>query len=725
MQRTTNWFTGVWFRDILLVVVLFCWMYQLLTPLGLAGRIPNMAVFYSLIGLFLLIDLLFSMQSVRILLKLFAIFVWLHLHFYANANFFSLDWFQNILHEIGSVTSLLAGDRVASLSEIARTFFFLLYLWVMVIVFRNALVHRIWLIVLLLVGEVVISVIDTFFTVDASGYVVRYFLIGFVLLSLSLLPVVEKWALLPERIRIWPVKWLVWTVAVSMAAVGTGMAFPKYPAAWPDPVSYLKGTDKNVVNMPKKIGYGGDDSKLGGPYVSDSSVVFTVVANEAGYYRGESKTNYTGKGWTDVSLTDHSKQPLQTLTPSYQKTYGILPDVKSKQVEQEIHIENGQFRVIFGQYQMMSFDSLTSENPVQMQSFHPSSWRISGDLRSGQTYKAVSQVPFYDPEKIKERELSAAQVNLPDYLQLPDELPERVKSLAERITAGKTDPYEKATAIEQYLRQNYTYETENVPFPAEGQDFVDQFLFESKKGYCDHFSSSMVVLAREVGLPARWVKGFTQGELQGPVSPGSEMKKYVIRNKDAHSWAEVFIPGSGWIPFEATATFTQPTVRDAVPAEAQADQPKQAETPDAKQADNGVNLVQKVGGSLVAWGAAALLVGLLFVVAYRFRNQLIALWVKRGLEQEHSEVSSAVVTAVGRLLRVLQRSGLRRNPDFTVREFGAEKIGNGTLGAEWISLVRIFERVRYGNKRIRKEEASQFQELWERIVRFIGRTKKD
>ncbi|TGV00183.1 transglutaminase domain-containing protein, partial [Mesorhizobium sp. M00.F.Ca.ET.186.01.1.1] len=161
--------------------------------------------------------------------------------------------------------------------------------------------------------------------------------------------------------------------------------------------------------------------------------------------------------------------------------------------------------------------------------------------------KAVTEAGTDYPEEIKER-----------YLQLPATLPPRVKELAKSITQNAKTPYEKVRAIENYLRSSgkYKYETKDVPVAAEGQDFVDHFLFDSMRGYCDHFSTSMAVMLRSLDIPTRWVKGFAPGERVGSDDQNRDIME--IRNKDAHSWVEVYFPGHGWIPFEATSTFISP-----------------------------------------------------------------------------------------------------------------------------------------------------------------------
>ena len=142
-----------------------------------------------------------------------------------------------------------------------------------------------------------------------------------------------------------------------------------------------------------------------------------------------------------------------------------------------------------------------------------------------------------------------------EYLQLPAALPRSIRSIAEQVTANRLTPYAKAVAIEQYLSNTYTYSLEKPTHPSRNEDFVSHFLFVDRTGYCDHFSTSMVVMLRSVGVPARWVKGFAPGTLQTS-SDGDGLQEVMVRNQDAHSWVEVYFPSMGWVPFEPTPGFS-------------------------------------------------------------------------------------------------------------------------------------------------------------------------
>jgi hypothetical protein len=144
------------------------------------------------------------------------------------------------------------------------------------------------------------------------------------------------------------------------------------------------------------------------------------------------------------------------------------------------------------------------------------------------------------------------------YLQLPPEVTPRTRQLAEEITAGLETPYDKAAAITAWLRENMTYVEFIDANPTPGQDLVDWFLFDLKQGFCNYYATSEVVLLRALGIPARWSIGYAQGELLEDQTDtrdlAAEELTYIVRNRDAHSWPEVYFPDIGWVEFEPTVS---------------------------------------------------------------------------------------------------------------------------------------------------------------------------
>lgn len=185
-----------------------------------------------------------------------------------------------------------------------------------------------------------------------------------------------------------------------------------------------------------------------------------------------------------------------------------------------------------------------------LSSIHAKGDQSSVALQPNDSYTAVSMASDATEAQLRD---DASQA-YPDwvtarYLKVPAVVPKRVENLAQRIVreAGATTPYDKAKAIEAYLRspENFTYSTTINP-PTNGAERISWFLFDSKQGYCEYFAGAMVVMLRQVGVPARLAGGYAPGELD------TNTGMYTIRESAAHSWPEVYFPNFGWITFEPT-----------------------------------------------------------------------------------------------------------------------------------------------------------------------------
>ena len=191
----------------------------------------------------------------------------------------------------------------------------------------------------------------------------------------------------------------------------------------------------------------------------------------------------------------------------------------------------------------------TSGLPLQVDQAAEAHYRLNGDLAvaslAERSYEATSWIFEADPDQLR-----AAGTDYPpdisqSYLQLPLRLPDRVRNLALDLTVTEPTPYDKALALESYLRR-YPYNLE-VSKPPVGADVTDYFLFELQEGYCDYYATSMVVLARAAGLPARFVIGYVSGNYD------VQQAAYLVTEAEAHSWAQIYFPELGWIDFEPTA----------------------------------------------------------------------------------------------------------------------------------------------------------------------------
>ncbi len=292
----------------------------------------------------------------------------------------------------------------------------------------------------------------------------------------------------------------------------------------------------------------GKELDLGGPVTLSGIVVLEVEAYPrelVRYWKAASYDFYTGRGWLNTDNTAFlfgawEEIPVpqfalrQTLTQTY---YLIEPEGRLiYAAAQPLLLSEKAFVIATGEGDRIEPSLLLASEPI----------------KPGAVVRVVSQVSVAD-----EKSLRKASTEYPPwiarYLQLPADLPQRVKDLALEITSGYDNPYDKALALERYLRENITY-NEKIPPPPEDRDAVDYFLFDLRQGYCNYYASAMVVMARAVGIPARLVAGYTAGEYL------AEKGRWRVREKNAHAWVEVFFPGYGWVEFEPTSV-QSPIVR--------------------------------------------------------------------------------------------------------------------------------------------------------------------
>ena len=160
----------------------------------------------------------------------------------------------------------------------------------------------------------------------------------------------------------------------------------------------------------------------------------------------------------------------------------------------------------------------------------------------------VTSVPIEDIHTVGGSSGSTADAATamdPVWTTLPPSIPMRVVDLGRSLVAPTTDPAEAVAAVEDYVRHSARY-TLDSPLPKPGEDAVDDFLFNSHLGFCEHFASAEVVLLRAAGIPARVVTGYAVGTDNGD---GSR----TFHGTDAHAWVEAWLPGHGWVSSDPTA----------------------------------------------------------------------------------------------------------------------------------------------------------------------------
>lgn len=271
-------------------------------------------------------------------------------------------------------------------------------------------------------------------------------------------------------------------------------------------------------------------------------LVMRVRASRPAFWRGGVYDVYSRSSWSDATKETEEAIGLPVI-PSGFPLEPISEDTSVEMI-QTFYVEQPLPNIVFSAYrpteiwfplrQVELTDNLSVRAPTL--------------LEPGAVYSVVSRIPTFDRELLNRTEANFADLPEPfmqRYTQLPHELPARVRNLAHKIAGDETTILGKVEAIDEWLQSNTQYLIEIPPQPP-GSDAVDHFLFEDQRGFCEQIASSMALMLRSQGVPARLATGFAPGERN--LFSGY----FEVRRDDAHSWVEVFFPGTGWIEFDPT-----------------------------------------------------------------------------------------------------------------------------------------------------------------------------
>lgn len=679
-------------RDLFLYGLSFLLLLEWLYPLPQISDTGYMSFIFSMTALFFFITFLQFPFSISVSLKALLILYGMCLIF-SDGDFFSTDWLFPFIRDVIKNIVYMSNGHWLMLTDMFRTllFFTLLAIMSYLLYYWTVQVRRIMF--FLVCTVVYVTVLDTFFDYDATYAIIRTFTIGFLLLGLLTIyqrieaeDATEKASFVPVRLAV---------LLVMMIGIGAvfGLFFPKFEPQWDDPVPYVKAAigiqDGGEGSGVRKIGYGENDEQLGGGFLSDDTPVFYAAAVKDHYWRGETKNYYTGKGWESTTPF------LEGLEPYADESGDVF--------EAEIVFADGDSRFSHLFYP----GRLLAERSIMDVELSVDFYTAKARTFLNATPVALSHYYFeYSLPQFDVNELRAAPEDDPDYVreyytQLPDTLPQRVYDLAEEIVKGYDNRYDRVKAVETFLSSTYKYETRDVPIPEEGQDYVDQFLFETKRGYCDNFSTAMIVLLRTQNIPARWAKGFTQGEKIEELDDGRYI--YQVTNSNAHSWVEVYFPGAGWIPFEPTRGFNR--VYDAVDVSADqwnvnVEREEKEKENSQKDRDQENEMLTNNAFFQQKWSwKLAFIIGLglvLSLVLLLLKSKKVAYYVTWHRFQK-CEDGESFVPAYEQLLWLLDRLGLGRKNGETLREY-AQRIDSHYSTDIMKKLTSAYEEIAYGCK---------------------------
>lgn len=290
----------------------------------------------------------------------------------------------------------------------------------------------------------------------------------------------------------------------------------------------------------------GDTLPIRGKVSLDSDeILMRVVAPEPLYLRAAVYDEYTAQGW---QVSDASTRPLPG-TSIQAASFGSLETRAQirRPVAVDIEVERSvSSRRLFtvGEPLAASVEArlVTGENDAEVIGIVPES-----RIRDGDTYSTVGTISVASLDQLLTSGDDYPAGISERYLALPDDLPMEVRDLAQDIVGGDHPPYSIARRVELFLRREYKFDLETHR-PPPRTDSVAYFLFDDRRGYFDHYASAMAVLLRTVGVPTRVVTGFTLNDADFDI----ESKSYLVTERRAWAWTEVYFQGLGWVEFNPT-----------------------------------------------------------------------------------------------------------------------------------------------------------------------------
>jgi transglutaminase-like putative cysteine protease len=235
------------------------------------------------------------------------------------------------------------------------------------------------------------------------------------------------------------------------------------------------------------------------------------------YWRGPVLWDYDGQTW----------RPATTLSAT-----SIHSQAAGQPVEYAVTLEPHQQRWLFTLGLAMRAPDVPSDLTPDLQ------WLAKEKIEQRLRYSHAAYLDYHMDLDLAPESRSAG-------LQLPAGFNPRTRAL---INTWQSQGLAGAAIIERalsYFREEPFYYT--LRPPRLGMNSVDEFLFDSQRGFCEHYAGAFVAMMRVAGLPARVVTGYLGGEL-------NPMGRYwIVRQRDAHAWAEIWLPGSGWLRVDPTA----------------------------------------------------------------------------------------------------------------------------------------------------------------------------
>ena len=343
--------------------------------------------------------------------------------------------------------------------------------------------------------------------------------------------------------------WVLTSVAVAAPLTG---AWRTFDGVWTGVRDQFEGVFGTLTNPQSRITGGtfGSSFTVQGEWVSNDDEALTVAAPGPLYLRTATYDIYNGRGW---ERSDGTKRQVAPGDPLFA---GATTERPSEAYEVET--------ITISMHQTLGRSLFTAGSPIAVFApivIHESAGQpvlggveAANPIGEGEGYQLAVALSRANEAQLATAGTEYPQVVLDLYLDA-SRVTDRVRAEAVRVieAAGATNPYDQAKAIAAYLKTDpsFTYQTV-AAVPEPGVDLVDFFLFDpesDRRGFCQYYASAMVMMARSLGLPARVAVGFAPGER---TDTEGDTDTFLVREANAHAWAEIYFPGYGWQIFEAT-----------------------------------------------------------------------------------------------------------------------------------------------------------------------------
>jgi transglutaminase-like putative cysteine protease len=485
----------------------------------------------------------------------------------------------------------------------------------------------------------------------------------------------------------------------------------------------LQNLVSNKFHLP---GFGGevDLRKIGEIQASGRTIMYVRIPSQGEVlplrWRGSAMSRFDGKRWmTNGDMAEQIRLRYGT-TAIPIRTHGGRPGTR---VKYEVQLVETGMNALF----IAGIPELLEANVGSIAVLSNGTLRTMSDMPSVLRYSVSS---FFDARGGDGTSILTRD-ELRRLLEVPSSFDPRIFRLAQEAAGTENNAGLQAERLAAYLQRNYGYTLE---LPKEEQrDPIAHFLFERKQGHCEYFASSLALMLRSIGIPARVVTGF-QGGTMNPVNGW-----YTVRASDAHSWVEAFIPGNGWTAYDATpatARLRAPSVFSKLTNLIEAadlfwqewvlqyDLERQFRLASSlEQTRFGTRTREAAGvteGIKVGWAwVRERIVWIVFIGVFGFLTWLLgpAVWRRRGERQQRARLIKGSAGAPDatvlyqRLLAVLEEKQIRKPVWFTPLEF-AQKLPASELSAQIAEFTRAYNRLRYGND---ARAASEMLAIYDRI----------